>query len=136
MKPSLVRACLVAGVVIVLGVAFYPRELFMDTSVPDGPIGPYHLNPAQLRDVQASVKDVLVNPASAVFGRYEARRRGSGDVVVCGYVSARNSDATPSVEQPYYVPLMKHGKVLSAQMDTNRNIIPMMCAREAIWSIK
>ncbi|MBN7783965.1 hypothetical protein JYP51_03485 [Ponticoccus gilvus] len=108
----------------------------MDTSVPDGPIGPYHLNPAQLRDVQASVKDVLINPASAVFGRYEARRRGSGDVVVCGYVSASNSYGKPSVEKPYYATLMKHGKVLSAWMDEDRNATALMCANEFIWSIK
>ena len=52
---------------------------------------PIPMAPYQIAAIQEGVKAALKDPESARFGDIKAGQRSNGDVVVCGWVNAKNS---------------------------------------------
>jgi len=62
---------------------------------------PVPLAPYQIAAIQEGVKAALKDPESARFGNIKAGQRSNGDVVVCGWVNAKNGFGGYSGMEPF-----------------------------------
>jgi hypothetical protein len=83
---------LVAALLTLCGCGMYrAAEQSQPVDIPfRGPLRPVSLTPAQIKIVQAGVRDTLTDPAAAEFGSsYRAGISADGSVAVCGFVNGK-----------------------------------------------
>jgi hypothetical protein len=62
---------------------------------------PFTLTAAHMKTIQAGLRSSLKDPDSARFGTMRAVKDAKGDVIVCGYVNAKNSFGGYTGDQPF-----------------------------------
>lgn len=89
---SMRRRITIAAVLILTGCSTYRAiEQSQPVDIPfKGPLRSVRLSPAQIKAVQAGIREALEDPASAKFSsNYRAGISANGSIAVCGFVNGK-----------------------------------------------
>jgi len=122
MRKAFIAFCSVVVSACAMSPAPHPtaesNEQAILTTIPD----------SQMKEIKAEVAKQLKDPESARFGNINVGKFSNGDLILCGWINAKNSYGGYTGMKPFLANYVIQTKAVDMAIESSQyNIIPGMC---------